>query len=213
MPSCGFTFLGKGPFFLHCSRSNACLCGEPVNLFPVLFRTRLLFLNCPTVSSQAPQAGTKEKTLCCWFCASGPISLSAKIERKGYTPGKTDPPCVPLLHLLFSIFFSLLTYPPSLSVEWADLVSLFSKASPYKSSPRWRTAPPGWWCPKPPFTKTKPSSPRGRASRSSSWCPISGGTRCLRGGARAGRAKCSRSPRCPRPSLTVPSSKWSTRSW
>lgn len=37
---------------------------------------------------QAPQTGTKEKTLCCWFCASGPISLSAKIERKGYTPGK-----------------------------------------------------------------------------------------------------------------------------
>lgn len=40
------------------------------------------------VSEQAPQAGTKEKTLCCWFCASGPISLSAKIERKGYTPGE-----------------------------------------------------------------------------------------------------------------------------
>ncbi|XP_061783190.1 arrestin domain-containing protein 3-like [Nerophis lumbriciformis] len=35
----------------------------------------------------APQAGSKEKTLCCWFCASGPISLSAKIARKGYTPG------------------------------------------------------------------------------------------------------------------------------
>ncbi|KAM6902298.1 arrestin domain-containing protein 3b [Xenentodon cancila] len=37
----------------------------------------------------APQAGTKEKTLCCWFCASGPISLSAKIERKGFTPGES----------------------------------------------------------------------------------------------------------------------------
>ncbi|XP_034752910.1 arrestin domain-containing protein 3b [Etheostoma cragini] len=37
----------------------------------------------------APQAGSKEKTLCCWFCASGPISLSAKIERKGYTPGES----------------------------------------------------------------------------------------------------------------------------
>ncbi|KAM6986578.1 arrestin domain-containing protein 3b isoform 2-T2 [Aplochiton taeniatus] len=37
----------------------------------------------------APQAGTKDKTLCCWFCASGPISLSAKIERKGYTPGES----------------------------------------------------------------------------------------------------------------------------
>ncbi|MEQ2190946.1 Arrestin domain-containing protein 3 [Xenoophorus captivus] len=41
------------------------------------------------VCEQAPQAGTKEKTLCCWFCASGPISLSAKIERKGYTPGES----------------------------------------------------------------------------------------------------------------------------
>lgn len=37
---------------------------------------------------QSPQAGTKDKTLCCWFCTSGPISLSAKIERKGYTPGE-----------------------------------------------------------------------------------------------------------------------------
>lgn len=46
------------------------------------------------VFDQAPQAGTKEKTLCCWFCASGPISLSAKIERKGYTPGNTPPPSV-----------------------------------------------------------------------------------------------------------------------
>uniref|UniRef100_A0A3B4WVW3 Arrestin domain containing 3a n=1 Tax=Seriola lalandi dorsalis TaxID=1841481 RepID=A0A3B4WVW3_SERLL len=38
---------------------------------------------------QSPQAGTKDKTLCCWFCTSGPISLSAKIERKGYTPGES----------------------------------------------------------------------------------------------------------------------------
>ncbi|XP_061603561.1 arrestin domain-containing protein 3-like isoform X1 [Phyllopteryx taeniolatus] len=35
----------------------------------------------------APQAGSKEKTLCCWLCASGPISLSVKVARKGYTPG------------------------------------------------------------------------------------------------------------------------------
>uniref|UniRef100_A0A8C3QNN7 Arrestin C-terminal-like domain-containing protein n=1 Tax=Cyanoderma ruficeps TaxID=181631 RepID=A0A8C3QNN7_9PASS len=34
-------------------------------------------------------SGTKEKTLCCWLCTSGPISLSAKIERKGYTPGES----------------------------------------------------------------------------------------------------------------------------
>ncbi|XP_034074273.1 arrestin domain-containing protein 3-like, partial [Gymnodraco acuticeps] len=43
-------------------------------------------INTPLLLS--PQAGSKEKTLCCWFCASGPISLSAKIERKGYTPGE-----------------------------------------------------------------------------------------------------------------------------
>lgn len=41
---------------------------------------------------QSPQAGTKDKTLCCWFCTSGPISLSAKIERKGYTPGNASFP-------------------------------------------------------------------------------------------------------------------------
>ncbi|TRY55245.1 hypothetical protein DNTS_014559 [Danionella cerebrum] len=34
-------------------------------------------------------AGTKDKTLCCWFCTSGPVSLSAKIERKGFTPGES----------------------------------------------------------------------------------------------------------------------------
>ncbi|XP_034004836.1 arrestin domain-containing protein 3-like [Trematomus bernacchii] len=44
-------------------------------------------INTPLLLS--PQAGSKEKTLCCWFCASGPISLSAKIERKGYTPGES----------------------------------------------------------------------------------------------------------------------------
>ncbi|XP_064901004.1 arrestin domain-containing protein 3-like isoform X3 [Columba livia] len=44
-------------------------------------------INTPSLLS--PQAGTKEKTLCCWLCTSGPISLSAKIERKGYTPGES----------------------------------------------------------------------------------------------------------------------------
>ncbi|XP_059347595.1 LOW QUALITY PROTEIN: arrestin domain-containing protein 3-like [Ammospiza nelsoni] len=44
-------------------------------------------INTPSLLS--PQAGTKEKTLCCWLCTSGPISLSVKIERKGYTPGES----------------------------------------------------------------------------------------------------------------------------
>ncbi|KAA0716604.1 Arrestin domain-containing protein 3 TBP-2-like inducible membrane protein [Triplophysa tibetana] len=44
-------------------------------------------INTPLLLS--PQAGSKEKTLCCWFCTSGPILLSAKIERMGYTPGES----------------------------------------------------------------------------------------------------------------------------
>ncbi|XP_026875235.1 arrestin domain-containing protein 3b [Electrophorus electricus] len=44
-------------------------------------------INTPLLLS--PQAGTKDKMLCCWFCTSGPVSLSAKIERKGYTPGES----------------------------------------------------------------------------------------------------------------------------
>lgn len=63
----------------------------------VLFRQQLKQM---VVCQQAPQAGTKEKTLCCWFCASGPISLSAKIERKGYTPGKSHTPSPPTPHHL-----------------------------------------------------------------------------------------------------------------
>ena len=75
------------------------------------------------VCEQAPQAGTKEKTLCCWFCASGPISLSAKIERKGYTPG--EPHLFPLFLLLF---FSIFTFTVS-------LMSLLSQSDRLISSP------------------------------------------------------------------------------
>ena len=32
--------------------------------------------------------GHKEKTLCCFWCVSGPISLYARIDRKGYCPGE-----------------------------------------------------------------------------------------------------------------------------
>nr|XP_056704680.1 arrestin domain-containing protein 3-like [Euleptes europaea] len=41
-----------------------------------------------TPSLLTPQAGTKEKTVGYWFFASGPISLRAKIERQGFTPGE-----------------------------------------------------------------------------------------------------------------------------
>ncbi|CAM9984906.1 unnamed protein product [Lampetra fluviatilis] len=46
-------------------------------------------INTPDLLS--PAGGTKEKTLCCWLCTSGPISLSAKIQRKGYCPGESVP--------------------------------------------------------------------------------------------------------------------------
>lgn len=31
-----------------------------------------------------------EKTLCCWMCTSGPISMTARSDRRGYCPGKND---------------------------------------------------------------------------------------------------------------------------
>lgn len=29
------------------------------------------------------------KTLCCWFCTSGPISINVKTDRRGYCPGES----------------------------------------------------------------------------------------------------------------------------
>lgn len=74
-------------------RSLNCVC--------FLLRRWECLINQLFVCEQAPQAGTKEKTLCCWFCASGPISLSAKIERKGYTPGESRLSAPTLSHRLY----------------------------------------------------------------------------------------------------------------
>lgn len=38
---------------------------------------------------QAPQAGAKEKLVRAWYCNRGQVSVTAKIDRKGYTPGET----------------------------------------------------------------------------------------------------------------------------
>ncbi|CAH6779752.1 arrestin domain-containing protein 2 [Phodopus roborovskii] len=38
-----------------------------------------------------PQAGAREKVARSWYCTHGPVSLSAKIDRKGYTPGEVIP--------------------------------------------------------------------------------------------------------------------------
>lgn len=35
-----------------------------------------------------------EKTLCCWLCTSGPISISARTDRRGYCPGICQHPSV-----------------------------------------------------------------------------------------------------------------------
>lgn len=34
-----------------------------------------------------PVRGSKSKTVCCLCCASGPLTVDARIERKGYSPG------------------------------------------------------------------------------------------------------------------------------
>jgi hypothetical protein len=45
----------------------------------------------PVPHPQAPQAGTREKVARPWYCARGLVSLSAKIDRKGFTPGSERP--------------------------------------------------------------------------------------------------------------------------
>lgn len=39
------------------------------------------------MSPQEPQAGAREKVARSWYCNHGLVTLSAKIDRKGYTPG------------------------------------------------------------------------------------------------------------------------------
>lgn len=42
--------------------------------------------------SQAPQAGTKDKMARAWYRNFGQVSVTAKIDRKGYTPGASPTP-------------------------------------------------------------------------------------------------------------------------
>ncbi|XP_075060828.1 arrestin domain-containing protein 2 isoform X2 [Mixophyes fleayi] len=46
-------------------------------------------INTPDLLS--PQAGTKEKIAHAWYCNLGQVSVTAKIDRKGYTPGEVIP--------------------------------------------------------------------------------------------------------------------------
>nr|XP_004666082.2 arrestin domain-containing protein 2 [Jaculus jaculus] len=59
-------------------------------------RARKLFtviepLDINTPALLAPQAGAREKVARSWYCTRGLVSLSAKIDRKGYTPGEVIP--------------------------------------------------------------------------------------------------------------------------
>ncbi|XP_046337202.1 arrestin domain-containing protein 3-like [Haliotis rufescens] len=39
-------------------------------------------------NAMIPAQGANSKTLCCWCCASGPISANFSIDRQGYVPGE-----------------------------------------------------------------------------------------------------------------------------
>ncbi|XP_013002959.1 arrestin domain-containing protein 2 isoform X3 [Cavia porcellus] len=59
-------------------------------------RARMVFtviesLDINTPALLAPQAGAREKLARSWYCNRGLVSLSAKINRKGYTPGEVIP--------------------------------------------------------------------------------------------------------------------------
>ncbi|XP_013362724.1 PREDICTED: arrestin domain-containing protein 2 [Chinchilla lanigera] len=59
-------------------------------------RTRTVFtviesLDINTPELLAPQAGAREKVARSWYCSRGLVSLSTKIDRKGYTPGEAIP--------------------------------------------------------------------------------------------------------------------------
>lgn len=42
---------------------------------------------CLCVFLQAPLSGTNNMTLCCMWCASGPITVTASAEKKAFVPG------------------------------------------------------------------------------------------------------------------------------
>lgn len=160
---------------------------------------------------QSPQAGTKDKTLCCWFCTSGPISLSAKIERKGYTPGENT---FMISKATDNLVSHLLTRRNVAKLQLTSrLPSRTLQESRSRSLQRLRTARPAWWFQRQPFTKPRPSMPKGRWRRSSSWWPICGESLCPRAKRRPGAARCWRSRLSRPPSWTAASSEWSTPSW
>ncbi|XP_053181764.1 arrestin domain-containing protein 3-like [Scomber japonicus] len=56
------------------------------------FVTELNFVNRINTNQpelQIPLSGTNSKTLCCLWCASGPITLTVTLEKKAFVPGET----------------------------------------------------------------------------------------------------------------------------
>lgn len=47
----------------------------------------LFFCITVPVFLQAPLSGSNNMTLCCLWCASGPITLTARTEKKAFVPG------------------------------------------------------------------------------------------------------------------------------
>ena len=51
------------------------------------------------VNVQTQVESSVEKTLCCWLCTSGPISITSRTDRRGYCPGKLhDEFCVRVIN-------------------------------------------------------------------------------------------------------------------
>ena len=44
-----------------------------------------------TMYVQTQVESSVEKTLCCWLCTSGPISITSRTDRRGYCPGELFP--------------------------------------------------------------------------------------------------------------------------
>ncbi|MBN3320359.1 ARRD3 protein, partial [Atractosteus spatula] len=75
-------------FNLSLAQSIVPSCFKKTTIVPVPKKPRVGCLNDYRPVALSQQLGSKEKTLGCLCCTSGPITLSARIERKGYTPGE-----------------------------------------------------------------------------------------------------------------------------
>ena len=85
------------------------------------------------------------KTLCCWLCASGPISINVKTDRRGYCPGEAI-----VLNAFFenngnrnvipnASLYQIQTYNASGKhfIQTSKLVAITGSSVPAKSSHEW----------------------------------------------------------------------------